>query len=118
MVMRRPAQSTPLSMPEPLTLSDEMVRAHRRYWHFNVGLIAVLMTIGFCVSFVVPLFARELSAFAFAGFSLPFYLGAQGAVLVYLALIAVYIGLMAIADRKLRRAAAQQAAETARAATP
>ena len=116
--MRRPAQSTPYSTPEPLPLSDEMVRAHRRYWHFNVVLIAVLMTIGFCVSFVVPLFARELSVFSFAGFSLPFYLGAQGAVLVYLALIVVYIGLMSLADRWLRRAAAQQMAETARAAVP
>ncbi|WP_258394794.1 sodium/substrate symporter small subunit, partial [Burkholderia multivorans] len=32
-----------------------------------------------------------------------FYVGAQGAILVYLVLIAVYIGLMQRADRTLRR---------------
>ncbi|RBL66609.1 DUF4212 domain-containing protein, partial [Pseudomonas sp. MWU13-2625] len=36
--------------------------------------------------------------------SLPFYVGAQGAILVYLVLIVVYIGLMQRADRTLRRA--------------
>lgn len=86
-----------------------MALAHRRYWRFNVALISVLMLIGFCVSFVVPLFARPLSAVRFAGFRLPFYLGAQGAILIYLALIAVYIALMHGADRALRRAAAADA---------
>ncbi|MEX3955265.1 DUF4212 domain-containing protein [Trinickia sp. EG282A] len=83
-----------------------MALAHRRYWRFNLVSIGVLMTIGFCVSFVVPLFARDLSAVRVAGFRLPFYLGAQGAILIYLALIAVYIVLMTFADRTLRRSAA------------
>jgi uncharacterized membrane protein len=38
------------------------------------------------------------------GFSLPFYFGAQGAILIYLALIVVYIVLMQGADRRLQRA--------------
>jgi len=38
------------------------------------------------------------------GFRLPFYFGAQGAILVYLALIVVYIVLMQQADRRLQRA--------------
>lgn len=83
-----------------------MALAHRRYWRFNLVSIGVLMTVGFCVSFVVPLFARELSTVRIAGFRLPFYLGAQGAILIYLALILVYIVLMTFADRTLRRAAA------------
>ncbi|WP_197419186.1 MULTISPECIES: DUF4212 domain-containing protein [Burkholderia] len=80
-----------------------LARAHARYWRFNVALIAMLMTIGFAVSFVAPLFAPALAHLRFAGFSLPFYVGAQGAILVYLALIAVYIVLMQRADRILRR---------------
>ncbi|AOJ72157.1 MULTISPECIES: DUF4212 domain-containing protein [Burkholderia] len=80
-----------------------LARAHARYWRFNVALIAVLMTIGCIVSFIVPLFAPALEPLRFAGFSLPFYVGAQGAILVYLALIAVYIVLMQRADRILRR---------------
>ncbi|MEK6350153.1 MAG: DUF4212 domain-containing protein [Burkholderia sp.] len=80
-----------------------LARAHARYWRFNLILIAVLMAIGFGVSFVVPFFAPALTGLRFAGFSLPFYLGAQGAILIYLLLIAVYVLLMQRADRILRR---------------
>ncbi|SPB18518.1 membrane protein [Caballeronia novacaledonica] len=82
-----------------------MARAHRRYWRFNVALIAVLMTTGFVVSFGLPLFAQRFQHARVAGFPLPFYFGAQGAILVYLALIFVYIVLMQIADARLLRAA-------------
>ena len=40
--------------PEPPPVSAAMALAHRKYWRFNLALIAVLMTIGFFVSFVVP----------------------------------------------------------------
>ncbi len=90
--------------PEPPPVSDAMARAHQRYWRFNLWLIATLMTIGFAVSFVVPLAAHRLSNVRFAGFRLPFYLGAQGAILIYLALIVVYIVLMQRADRRLQNA--------------
>ena len=86
-----------------------MALAHRRYWRFNVALITVLMLIGFAVSFVVPLFARTLSSVRLAGFRLPFYLGAQGAIVIYLLLIAIYIAAMTRADRRLLRAAAADA---------
>nr|WP_270956414.1 DUF4212 domain-containing protein [Burkholderia pseudomallei] len=89
-------------------------RAHARYWRFNVALIAVLMTIGFAVSFLVPLFAPALAHVRFAGFSLPFYVGAQGAILVYLGLIGAYIVLMQRADRVLRRDYDAYAAEAKR----
>ncbi|AJY14205.1 DUF4212 domain-containing protein [Burkholderia dolosa] len=106
-VSSRPAPAVPPPVPEPLA------RAHARYWRFNVVLIAVLMAIGFAVSFIVPFFAPALSHVRFAGFSLPFYVGAQGAILVYLVLIAVYIGLMQRADRVLRRTYDEHAADAA-----
>ncbi|NUY02734.1 DUF4212 domain-containing protein [Paraburkholderia sp. JPY169] len=81
-----------------------MALAHRKYWRFNLALIAVLMTLGFFVSFVVPLLAPALAPVRVGGFSLPFYFGAQGAILIYLALIVVYIVLMQRADRRLQRA--------------
>lgn len=80
-----------------------MARAHRRYWRFNLLLIATLMALGFIVSFVVPLIAPALAQVRIGGFRLPFYFGAQGAILVYLALILVYILLMQRADRQLQR---------------
>ncbi|WP_322048920.1 DUF4212 domain-containing protein [Paraburkholderia sp. J67] len=97
-------------LPEPPPVSQAMALAHRRYWRFNLALIAVLMTIGFTVSFVAPLFARTLEGVRFAGFSLPFYLGAQGAILVYVALVAIYIVLMQRADRELQAAREAEAA--------
>nr|WP_242468246.1 DUF4212 domain-containing protein [Burkholderia plantarii] len=108
--------STSSHRTAPPPVPDELARAHARYWRFNLALIAVLMTIGFAVSFLVPFFAPALAALRFAGFSLPFYLGAQGAILVYLLLIAVYVVLMQRADRTLRRAYAAHAAHASSAA--
>jgi putative solute:sodium symporter small subunit len=97
---------TPLqSLPEPPPVSAAMARAHRAYWRFNVVLIAVLMAIGFSVSFGLPLMASRFEGVRVAGFPLPFYFGAQGAILVYVALIVVYIVLMQFADARLLRAA-------------
>jgi len=56
------------------------------------------------VSFLLPLAAPMLAHVRIAGFSLPFYFGAQGAILIYLALIVVYILSMQRADRRLQRA--------------
>lgn len=90
--------------PEPPPVSAAMARAHQKYWRFNLVLIATLMTIGFVVSFVVPLVAPALDQVRFSGFRVPFYFGAQGAILIYVALIVVYILLMQRADRRLQRA--------------
>ena len=90
--------------PEPPPVSEAMALAHRRYWRFNLILIATLMVIGFVVSFIVPAASRGLAGIRLFGFSLPFYVGAQGAILVYLALIVVYIVSMQFADRALQRA--------------
>ena len=90
--------------PEPPPVSAAMARAHQKYWRFNLALIATLMTLGFVVSFVLPLVAPALDQVRFIGFRLPFYFGAQGAILIYVALIVVYILLMQRADRRLQRA--------------
>jgi putative solute:sodium symporter small subunit len=90
--------------PEPPAVSAAMARAHQKYWRFNLALIATLMTVGFVVSFVLPLVAPALDQVRFGGFRLPFYFGAQGAILIYVALIVVYIVLMQRADRRLQRA--------------
>ena len=90
--------------PEPPAVSAAMARAHQKYWRFNLALIAALMTVGFVVSFVLPLVAPALDPVRFIGFRLPFYFGAQGAILIYVALIVNYIVLMQRADRRLQRA--------------
>ncbi|WP_409015167.1 DUF4212 domain-containing protein [Caballeronia sp. LZ001] len=113
MVMPPPADSAPPTLPAPPLVPAAMARAHRAYWRFNIALIGVLLTIGFVVSFGVPLFAQRLAHVRVAGFPLPFYFGAQGAILVYVALILVYIVLMQIADARLLRVAALSARQDA-----
>lgn len=56
-------------------------------------LTAVLLSIWGCVNFVLPFFARDLS-FNVGGWPLHFWLSAQGSLLVFLAIVAVYAWLM------------------------
>jgi putative solute:sodium symporter small subunit len=99
-----PDTNTNQNLPEPPPVTAGMARAHRAYWRFNLALIAVLMLIGFAVSFGLPMLAPQLETVRFAGFPLPFYFGAQGAIIVYVVLTVVYIVLMQFADARLQRA--------------
>lgn len=56
-------------------------------------LTAVLLSVWTCVNFVLPFFARDLS-FEVAGWPLHFWLSAQGSLLVFLAIVAVYAWLV------------------------
>ena len=62
---------------------------HQRYWQKNLRITAILMVIWFVVTFVVSFFARELS-FNFFGWPFSFWMGAQGSLVVYVAMIAYY----------------------------
>lgn len=59
------------------------------YWRRNLNITAVLLVVWFVVTFVVSWFARDLS-FSFFGWPFSFYMGAQGALIVYLAIIFFY----------------------------
>ncbi|SAL63617.1 membrane protein [Caballeronia peredens] len=114
--MAIPPADSPTQAPTPASappVTAAMACAHRAYWRFNVALIVVLMTIGFVVSFGLPLFAQRLGHVRVAGFPLPFYFGAQGAILVYVALIVVYIVLMQLADARLLRVARSEQGDAA-----
>lgn len=62
---------------------------HQRYWQKNLRITAILMLIWFVVSFVVTYFARDLS-FTFFGWPFSFWVGAQGALVVYVLIIGFY----------------------------
>jgi putative solute:sodium symporter small subunit len=62
---------------------------HQRYWQRNLRITAVLMLIWFVVTFVVGYFARDLN-FSFFGWPFSFWVGAQGALVVYVLLIWFY----------------------------
>ena len=78
---------------------DEQER--RSYWRHNLTLLAVLLSIWALVSFGAGIFfADALNEVEIAGFPLGFWFANQGSILVFLALIAVYVWRMDKLDRK------------------
>jgi len=67
--------------------------ADPRYWRTNRRIVAGLLLLWFAASFGVAWFARELS-FAFFGWPFSFWVGAQGALLVFLLIIGAYAAAM------------------------
>jgi len=67
----------------------QLTERHREYWRKNLRITAILLVIWFIVTFVVGYFARELS-FNFFGWPFAFYVGAQGALIVYVLIILFY----------------------------
>ncbi len=61
----------------------------RRYWRRNLQLTGLLLLVWFGVTFGVAFFARELS-FRFFGWPFSFWVAGQGALIVYVLLIALY----------------------------
>ena len=69
------------------------------HWRATRRLTAVLMILWLCTGFGTVFFARELARFTVFGWPLSFYMAAQGASLVSLAIIAVYAWRMRRLDR-------------------
>lgn len=67
----------------------QLTEKHRQYWRKNLNITAILLAIWFFVTFVVGYFARDLN-FNFFGWPFSFWVGAQGALVVYVAIIAYY----------------------------
>lgn len=79
-----------------------MLLAEKRkaYWRRNLRMTALLLLIWFAVTFVASYFARELNEFSFLGFPLGFYMGAQGSLIIYLAIVWYYARYMNKLDRE------------------
>lgn len=102
-----------------MTCAQARAWALRRHWRSNLCAITVVLLISATVSFVPPLFAADLAALRIAGLALPSFVGSQGAILIYVALVAAYIARMEWADRRLvRRLAGIDARESAEADAP
>lgn len=69
----------------------------KTHWKKLRSLTFILLGIWLAVSFSIIFFARELSGLILFGWPVSFYMAAQGSILIYLLLIAVY----AIAAKKI-----------------
>ncbi len=77
----------------------QLTERHRHYWQKNLRLTAVLLAIWFLVTFGVGFFARDLN-FTFFGWPFSFWVGAQGALVVYVLIIWYYARAMAKLDQE------------------
>ena len=80
--------------------ADAAGAARARHWRRTLRLTGVLLAAWFLVGYVVTWFARDLD-FAFFGWPFSFWVAAQGGVIVFVVLLAVYARRMARLDRRL-----------------
>lgn len=73
---------------------------HQEYWKRNLRMTTILLAIWFVVTFVVSFFARELSSITIFGFPFGFYMGAQGALIIYVLIIWYYARYMNSLDQE------------------
>ena len=66
-------------------------------WRRTRRLTMTLLAVWFGVTFAAIFFARELAGLTLFGWSVSFYMAAQGALLIYLAIVGIY----ALAMRRL-----------------
>lgn len=78
----------------------QLTEKHKQYWYRNLRLTGLLLTVWFVATFVVVWFARDLQSIAFMGFPFSFYMGAQGALLIYVLVIGYYAYRMDKLDRE------------------
>jgi putative solute:sodium symporter small subunit len=72
---------------------------HRRYWQKNLRITSILLGIWFVVTYVVGYFARDLN-FSFFGWPFSFWVGAQGALVIYVVIIWYYARYMNKLDQE------------------
>ena len=68
----------------------QLTQRHEEYWRRNLKITVILLAIWFLVTFVVGYFARDINEIRVLGFPLAFYMGAQGALIIYILIIWVY----------------------------
>jgi putative solute:sodium symporter small subunit len=87
-------------------MNNERLRALRReHWRQTRNVTAALLLLWAAIVFCAVYFARELSGMALFGWPLSFYLAAQGALLVFLAIIGGYAWRMRVLERRYRELA-------------
>ena len=99
----------PSMQPDPPPPSSDaharLATARAAHWQATRRLTLGLMVVWLCTGFCTVFFARELAHFSLFGWPLSFYMAAQGASLVSLALIVFYAWRMRRLDRRYLAAA-------------
>ena len=75
-----------------------------RYWKKNIQIVLILMLIWFLASFGFGIiFVNDLDEISFFGFKLGFWFAQQGSILIFVAIIFVYIRMMKNLDKEFKK---------------
>ena len=77
----------------------QLTERHKEYWRKNLTITAILLFVWFVVTFVIGYYARELHEVTILGFPFAFYMGAQGPLIIYIAIIGIYAWYMNRQDK-------------------
>lgn len=77
----------------------QLTARHLEYWSRNLRISSILLAIWFVVTYVLGYFARSLD-FNFFGWPFYFWVGAQGALVIYVLIIVYYARYMNRLDRE------------------
>jgi putative solute:sodium symporter small subunit len=80
-----------------------LLAARARHWQRTRSLTMLLLALWLAASFCTVFFARELAQLSVFGWPLSFYMAAQGAALVYLAILGAYALALRRFDHRFQR---------------
>ncbi len=78
----------------------QLSEKHREYWRRNVTMTGILLAVWFFVTYIIGYFAKDLASIKILGFPFPFYMGAQGALIIYVLIIWYYARYMNNLDQE------------------
>ena len=70
-------------------MQQQLTERHHHYWRKTHWITGVLLAVWFVVTFVIGFYARNLN-FNFFGWPFSFWVGSQGALIVYVLIIWYY----------------------------
>jgi putative solute:sodium symporter small subunit len=96
-----PPTPAPGAAPQPNR--ERILAARARHWSRTRRLTLLLLGLWLATGFCTVFFARDLAHLSVFGWPLSFYLAAQGASLIYLAILGAYAWRMRVLDRDYAR---------------
>ncbi len=82
-------------------MAFELSAKHHEYWRKNVRITMILLGIWFVVTYVIGYFARDgIFSWNFFGWPFAWYMGGQGALIIYVVIIWYYARYMNRLDKE------------------
>lgn len=78
----------------------QLTAKHREYWQRNLRFTGMLLILWIVVTYAAAFFAQDLNTIVVFGFPLGFYMGAQGALVIYVIIIWCYARYMNRLDKE------------------